>query len=79
MTATIHVGEIPITVTIKVSECSPSVQPPDGTSPWCSSFTRLDVARAYAISKLNLSGAATQSVKVRHEKHPACCIDRESH
>jgi predicted metal-dependent hydrolase len=54
MTETIQVGEIPIIVTLKdVQNVHLSVHPPDGhVTLVAPTSTRLDVARAYAISKL---------------------------
>jgi predicted metal-dependent hydrolase len=81
MTETIHVGEIPITVTIKdVRNVHLSVHPPDGhVTLVAPASTRLDVARAYAISKLNWIREQQHTLRSQARETPRQFIERESH
>ena len=81
MSATIQIGELSILVTRKdIKNVHLSVHPPDGrvtlTAP---SSTRLDVARAYAISRLGW--IRQQQAKLKHQARetPRRFIERESH
>lgn len=81
MTETIHVGEIPITVIIKdVRNVHLSVHPPDGhVTLVAPASTRLNVARAYAISKLNWIREQQHKLKSQARETPRQFIERESH
>lgn len=81
MIETIHVGEISIEVTRKnIKNVHLSVHPPDGhvtlTAP---SKTRLDVARAYAISKLGWIREQQEKLINQARETPRDYIERESH
>jgi predicted metal-dependent hydrolase len=81
MTNTIQVGNISITVTLKdVRNVHLSVHPPDGRVTLVAPIsTRLDVARAYAISKLGwIRGQQHQFLNQARET-PRQLIGRESH
>ncbi len=81
MTETIQLGEIPITVTLKdVQNVHLSVHPPDGrVSLVAPSATRLDVARAYAISKLGWIREQQHKLQNQSRETPRQFIERESH
>jgi hypothetical protein len=81
MTETIQVGEIPISVTLKdVRNVHLSVHPPDGhVTLVAPSATRLDVARAYAISKLGWIREQQQNLKKQARETVRQFIERESH
>jgi len=81
MTETIQLGEIPITVTLKdVQNVHLSVHPPDGrVSLVAPSSTRLDVARAYAISKLGWIREQQHKLQNQSRETPRQFIERESH
>ncbi len=68
----IQVGEIPITVTLKdVRNVHLCVHPPDGRVTLVAPVsTRLDVARAYAISKLGWIRARHSNSSTKSERHP---------
>ncbi len=81
MTETIHLGELSIRVTKKdIKNVHLSVHPPDGrvtlTAP---TATRLDVARAYAISRLGWIRAQQEKLKHQARETPRRFIERESH
>ncbi|MBS63170.1 SprT family zinc-dependent metalloprotease [Salinisphaera sp.] len=81
MTETIELGELSIQVTRKaVRNVHLSVHPPDGrvtlTAP---SNTRLDVARAYAISKLEWIRAQQSQLREQPRETPRQFVRRESH
>jgi predicted metal-dependent hydrolase len=80
-TETIQVGEIPITVTLKdVRNVHLSVHPPDGhVTLVAPSSTRLDVARAYAISKLGWIREQQSTLLKQARELPRQFIGRESH
>src|SRR5216117_660797 len=81
MTETIQLGEISILVTMKaIKNVHLSVHPPDGRVTLVApSGTRLEVARAYAISKL--AWIREQHKKLEHQARetPRQFIERESH
>jgi predicted metal-dependent hydrolase len=81
MTETIRIGEIPITVTLKeVRNVHLSVHPPDGhVTLVAPASTRLDVARAYAISKLGWIRKQQQTLASQARETPRQFIGRESH
>lgn len=81
MTETIQVGEIPITVTLKdVRNVHLSVHPPDGhVTLVAPSTTRLDVARAYAISQLGWIREQQHKLENQAREPPRQFIERESH
>ena len=81
MIETIHIGEIPITVTLKdVQNVHLSVHPPDGhVTLVAPSSTRLDVARAYAISKLTWIRGQQHLFKTQARETPRQFVERESH
>ena len=81
MSAIIHIGELAIKVTKKaIKHVHLSVHPPRGrvtmTAP---SSTRLEVARAYAISKLGWIREQQQKLKLQAREAPRRFIERESH
>ena len=81
MTKTIQIGDISITVTKKdIRNVHLSVHPPDGrvtlTAP---ASTRIDVARAYAISKLGWIRQQQKKLKDQARETPRKFIERESH
>ena len=81
MTATIQIGDLSIRVTRKdIKNVHLSVHPPDGrvtlTAP---SATRLDVARAYAISRLSWIHKQQAKLKEQAREAPRQLIERESH
>ena len=81
MTATIQIGELSIRVTKKdIKHVHLSVHPPDGrvtlTAP---STTRLDVARAYAISRLSWIRQQQAKLEQQARETPRRFIERESH
>jgi predicted metal-dependent hydrolase len=77
----IQVGEIPITVTLKdVRNVHLSVHPPDGRVTLVAPVsTRLDVARAYAISKLGWIRDRQQQFLNQVRETPRQFVGRESH
>jgi predicted metal-dependent hydrolase len=81
MTETIQLGELSIQVTKKaIKNVHLSVHPPYGrvtlTAP---SATRLDVARAYAISRLGWIRQQQEKLKNQARETPRRFIERESH
>src|SRR4029079_18570335 len=81
MTETIQIGELSIGVTKKaIKNVHLSVHPPDGrvtlTAP---NATRLDVARAYAISRLGWIRQQQTKLKNQARETPRRFIERESH
>src|SRR5687767_3933010 len=81
MTNTIQIGELSIRVTKKpIKNVHLSVHPPDGrvtlTAP---STTRLDVARAYAISRLGWIRQQQVKMKSQARETPRRYVERESH
>lgn len=81
MTKTIQIGEIPISVTLKdVRNVHLSVHPPDGhVTLVAPSSTRLDAARAYAISKLGWIREQQDTLKNQARETRRQFIERESH
>lgn len=81
MIETIHVGEIPITVTLKdVRNVHLSVHPPDGQVTLVAPpSTRLDVARAYVISKLSWIRDQQRTLTSQARETPRQFVERESH
>lgn len=81
MSETIHIGDIPITVTLKdVRNVHLSVHPPDGRVTLVAPrSTRLDVARAYGISKLTWIRAQQRKLCHQARETPRQFIQRESH
>lgn len=81
MTETIHLGEVSIRVTRKdVKNVHLTVHPPNGrvtlTAP---AATRLEVARAYAISKLGWIRDQQATLKAQAREAPRRFVGRESH
>lgn len=81
MTETIRLGEVSIRVTRKdIKNVHLTVHPPNGrvtlTAP---SATRLEVARAYAISKLGWIRAQQSTLKAQARETPRRFVGRESH
>lgn len=81
MTETIQIGELSVEVTKKdIKNVHLSVHPPDGrvtmTAP---SATRLDVARAYAISRLGWIRQQQEKLRSQARETPRRFIERESH
>ena len=81
MTATIHLGGLSIRVIKKdIRNVHLSVHPPDGrvtlTAP---AATRVDVARAYAISRLGWIRRQQEKLKNQARETPRRFIGRESH
>lgn len=81
MTETIQIGELSIRLTKKdIKNVHLSVYPPDGrvtlTAP---SATRLDVARAYAISKLHWIREQQKKLRNQARETPREFVERESH
>jgi predicted metal-dependent hydrolase len=81
MTETIHIGNLSIQVTKKdIKHVHLSVHPPDGRVTLVApTATRLEVARAYAISKLNWIRQQQQKLKDQARETPRQFIERESH
>jgi predicted metal-dependent hydrolase len=81
MIQTIQVGEIPISITLKdVQNVHLSVHPPDGhVTLVAPASTRIDVARAYAISKLGWIRDQQRQFLNQSREHPRQFIGRESH
>jgi predicted metal-dependent hydrolase len=78
---TIQIGDIPITVTLKdVRNVHLSVHPPDGRVTLVApTSTRLDVARAYAVSKLTWIRQQQHQLDHQARETPRQFIERESH
>lgn len=81
MTETIHIGNLSIQVTKKdVKYVHLSVHPPDGSVTLVApTATRLDAARAYAISKLSWIREQQRKLKHQARETPRQFIERESH
>lgn len=81
MNELIHLGEITITLTRKtVKNVHLSVHPPAGTVTLVAPMeTRLEVARAYAISKLSWIRAQQTKLATQPRETPREFIERESH
>jgi predicted metal-dependent hydrolase len=81
MTETIKLGEISILVTRKaIKNVHLSVHPPEGRVTLAApSGTRLEVARAYAISKLSWIREQQKKLKAQARETPRLFIERESH
>jgi len=81
MTATIQIGELSIRVTKKdIKNVHLSVHPPDGRVTLAApKATRLDVARAYAISKLGWIRQQQERLENQARESPRRFIERESH
>jgi predicted metal-dependent hydrolase len=81
MSATIHIGDLSIQVTKKeIKHVHLSVHPPDGhVTLSAPTATRLDVARAYAISKLGWIREQQKKLKGQARETPRQFIERESH
>ena len=81
MTETIHIGDLSIQVTKKdVKNVHLSVHPPDGRVTLVApTATRLDVARAYAISRLSWIREQQRKLKNQARETPRQFIERESH
>jgi len=81
MTKTIQIGDLAVRVTLKnVRNVHLSVHPPDGritlTAP---TVTRLDVARAYAISRLGWIREQQRKLRNQERESPRQFVTRESH
>lgn len=81
MNETIQIGELAIQVTRKgIKHVHLSVHPPDGhVTLVAPTATRLDVARAYAISKLGWIRAQQTKLKEQARETPRQFVTRESH
>jgi len=81
MTETIQIGGVLIQVTRKaIKNVHLSVHPPDGRVTLVApSATRLDVARAYAISKLGWIRQQQEKLRGQARETPRKFIERESH
>ena len=81
MTETIHIGDLSILVTKKdIKNVHLSVHPPDGRVTLVApAATRLEVARAYAISKLSWIREQQRKLKNQARETPRQFIERESH
>lgn len=81
MTETIQIGEISIQVTRKaIKNVHLSVHPPEGrVTLVVPTATRLDVARAYAISKLGWIRQQQEKLRGQARETPRKFIERESH
>ena len=81
MTETIHIGDLSIQVTKKdIKNVHLSVHPPDGRVTLVApTATRLEVARAYAISKLSWIREQQRKLKNQARETPRQFIERESH
>ena len=81
MTKTIHIGNLSIQVTKKdIKNVHLSVHPPDGRVTLVApTATRLDAARAYAISKLSWIREQQRKLKNQARETPRQFIERESH
>jgi predicted metal-dependent hydrolase len=81
MTETIHIGDLSIQLTKKdIKNVHLSVHPPDGRVTLVApTATRLDVARAYAISKLSWIREQQRKLKNQARETPRQFITRESH
>jgi predicted metal-dependent hydrolase len=81
MTETIHIGDLSIQVTKKkIKNVHLSVHPPDGRVTLVApTATRLDVARAYVISKLSWIREQQRKLKKQARETPRQFIERESH
>jgi hypothetical protein len=81
MQETIHLGEIAILLTRKaIKNVHLSVHPPDGRVTLVApTATRLDVARAYAISKLGWIRQQQEKLRGQAREAPRKFVERESH
>ena len=81
MTETFQIGEISIQVTRKaIKNVHLSVHPPDGRVTLAApTTTRLDVARAYAISRLGWIREQQEKLRNQARETPRQFIERESH
>ncbi|HHQ4937638.1 TPA: M48 family metallopeptidase [Aeromonas veronii] len=81
MNETIQLGEISITVTRKdIKNVHLTVHPPDGCVTLAAPFnTRLEVARAYAISKLAWIRDQQRKLGCQARETPRQFVERESH
>jgi hypothetical protein len=81
MIRTIKLGELSIRVTKKdIKNVHLSVHPPDGRVTLVApSATRLDVARAYAISRLGWIRRQQEKIRSQARETPRRFIERESH
>lgn len=79
--ATIEIGDLSIAVTQKpVKNVHLAVHPPDGRVTLVTPMTtRLDVARAYAISKLGWIRAQQHQLQSQARETPRQFVERESH
>ena len=81
MSEIIQLGEISITLTRKdIKNVHLSVHPPDGRVTLAApTNTRFDVARAYAISRLDWIRKQQRKLENQARETPRQCIERESH
>ena len=81
MTETIQIGDVSIEVTKKdIKNVHLSVHPPDGRVTLSApSTTRLDVARAYVISKLDWIRGQREKLAKQERETPREFVERESH
>lgn len=81
MTETIHLGDISIAVTRKdIKNVHLSVHPPDGRVTLAApTSTRLEVARAYVISRLLWIRAQQKKLACQAREAPRQFVERESH
>jgi predicted metal-dependent hydrolase len=81
MSSTIKIGDLSIRVTRKdIKNVHLSVHPPTGRVTLAAPrATRLDVARAYAITKLGWIGRQQEKLKSQARETPRRFVERESH
>ncbi len=81
MTESIHLGDLTIEVTRKaVKNVHLSVHPPEGhVTLVAPTSTRLEVARAYVISKLGWIRAQQEKLRAQARETPRQFVERESH
>ena len=81
MTESIHLGDLTVEVTRKaVKNVHLSVHPPEGhVTLVAPTSTRLEVARAYVISKLGWIRAQQEKLRAQARETPRQFVERESH
>ncbi len=81
MEKTIEIGNLKILVTFKkIKNVHLSVYPPDGQVRMAApENTRLEVARAYVLSRLSWIKSHQESLRQQHRESPRQFVERESH
>jgi predicted metal-dependent hydrolase len=81
MAETIQLGDIPVSVTRKnIKHVHLTVHPPDGgVTLVAPTATRMEVARAYAISKLHWIRKQQEQLKQQARETPRQFVERETH